>query len=290
MGAQITAITGLQNLTNLQDFRADYNALETIDLSGLTNLTYLDVSDCDELGSTGLKSMNVTGCTALESLYIDDNDFSAGFPDLSFCTSLQYFDADQCGISGSLNLSNLPALKGFDLYGNGELTEVIISSTQPLGDGGRNLNFSACSLTQTALDNILQQLSSGSVNGGNIDFSQDGGGNNALPSLNRGLPAFRNLVVNKGWNYTIDGYFETITATTVYSSSAEACTALGNNETSNLYIYTGTNIEVGNYIFTDTDLLYPVPAGFIATAGDGSWSYQISGSNGLIVSQSACVA
>ena len=290
MASLLISITGLQNLPNLQNFNADYNAMQTMDFSGLTNLTYVDISDCDELGSSGLKSINVTGCTALTDIRLDDNDFSAGFPDLSSCTSLQFFDADQCGISGSLNLSNLPALQGFDLYGNGQLTEVIISSTQPLGDGGRNLNFSACSLTQTALDNILQQLSSGSVNGGNIDFSQDGGGNNALPSLNRGLPAFRNLVVNKGWNYTNDGYFETITATTVYSSSAEACTALGNNETSNLYIYTGTNIEVGNYIFTDTELLYPVPAGFIATAGDGSWSYQISGSNGLIVSQSACGA
>ena len=166
---------------------------------------------------------------------------------------------------------------------------MIISSTQPLGDG-RNLNFAACSLTQTALDNILQQLSSGSVSNGYIDFSQDGGGNNALPSLNRGIPAFRNLVVNKGWNFDKEGYSQAVTATTAYSSSAEACTALGNNETSNLYIYTGTNIEVGNYIFTDTNLLYPVSAGFIAIAGDGSWSYQISGSNGLIVSQSACGA
>ena len=289
MGAQITAITGLQNLTNLQDFRADWNALETIDLSGLTNLTYLDVSDCDELGSTGVKSMNVTGCTALESLYIDDNDFSAGFPDLSSCTSLQYFDADQCGISGSLNLSNLPALQGFDLYGNGELTEVIVSSTQPLGDG-RNLNFAACSLTQTALDNILQQLSSGSVNGGYIDFSQDGGGNNAVPSLNRGLPALRNLVDDKGWNFNGDANYNVRldNVTDVYPTVQEACDAVTNNYLETRYLYIGTNIEIGNRIFTDENLVYPAPDGYFGLSGDGAWSYQISGGDGTIIAEAPC--
>ena len=286
MGAQITSITGLQNLPNLQEFRADWNALETIDLSGLTNLTYLDVSDCDELGSTGVKSMNVTGCTALESLYIDDNDFSAGFPDLSSCTSLQYFDADQCGISGSLNLSNLPALKGFDLYDNGELTEVIISSTQPLGDGN-NLNFAACSLTQTALDNILQQLASSSVSNGYIDFSQDGGGNNALPSLERGIPALATMVDNKGWSLQAESYSETRTTTAIYGTALEACTALGNNETGTFYLYTQTTTEAGNRIFTDSRLHYPATDGFFGNVNDGLW-YEVSGSNGFIIASGSC--
>jgi hypothetical protein len=283
MGAQITAITGLQNLTNLQDFRADWNALETIDLSGLTNLTYLDVSDCEELGSTGLKSMNITGCTALQSLYIDDNDFSAGFPDLSSCTSLQYFDADQCILQGSIDLSNLPALKGFDLSGNTNLTEIIISSTQPLGNG-QNVNFGNCSsLTQTALDNILQQLASSSVSNGYIYFE-----NTDIPSLERGIPALATMVDNKGWSLQADTYSETKTTTDVYGTSGEACTALTNNQTIGLYVYTGTNVEVGNRIFTDSRLHYPVTDGFIGNVNDGLY-YQVSGSNGLIVASGSCV-
>ena len=282
MASLLVSITGLQNLPNLQNFNADWNVLQTIDLSGLTNLTYVDVSDCDELDSSGLKSINVSGCTALDDIRFDDNDFSAGFPDFSSCTSLAYFDADGCRLAGSIDLSNLPALRGFDLSSNTQLTEVIISSTQPLGNG-ESVNLGGCeSLTQTALDNILQELASGSVSNGYIGF-----GNTTLPSLNRGVSAFRTLIVDKGWDYDADGYSETRTATTAYSSSVEACTALGNNETSTLYVYTGTNIEVGNYIFTDGRLHYPVTPGFIAIAGDGSWAYEI-GSNGLIVSQSAC--
>jgi hypothetical protein len=287
MSTNIKTITGLQNLPNLQNFDADYTSLVTVDFSGLTNLTNIDISDCfdgDTYDDT-LTSFNVTGCTALQELLFDDSDFSAGFPDLSSCTSLQYFDADQCNLQGSIDLSNLPALQGFDLGSNTDLTEVIISSTQPLGNG-RSVNLSGCeSLTQTALDNILQQLSSGSISNGYVNF-----GNTAVPSLNRGVSAFRTLVVDKGWDYDADGYSETRTSTTAYSSSAEACTALGNNETSTLYVYTGTNIEVGNYIFTDSRLHYPVTTGFIAIAGDGYWAYEISGSNGLIVSQSACGA
>jgi hypothetical protein len=283
MGAQITSITGLQNLTNLQDFRADWNALETIDLSGLTNLTYLDVSDCDELGSTGVKSMNVTGCTALESLYIDDNDFSAGFPDLSDCTSLTYFDADQCSIQGSIDLSNLPALTGFDLNGNTDLTEVIISSTQPLGDG-QNVNLGGCSsLTQTALDNILQQIASSSVSNGYMDF-----GNTTIPSLERGIPALATMVDNKGWSFDADTYSETKTTTDIYGTSGEACTALTNNQTITLYVYTQTTVEVGNRIFTDSRLHYPVTDGFFGNVNDGLY-YQVSGSNGLIVATGSCV-
>jgi hypothetical protein len=286
MSTNIKTITGLQNLPNLQTFEADYTSLVTVDFSGLTHLTNIDISDCFD-GDTSddtLTSFNVTGCTALEELLVDDSNFSAGFPDLSSCTSLQYFDADQCNLEGSLDLSKIPALRGFDLSDNSDLTEVIISSTQPLGNG-RSVSLGGCeSLTQTALDNILQQLSSGSISNGYVNF-----GNTTIPSLNRGVSAFRTLVVDKGWDYDKDGYSESRTATELYETAGEACTALGNNETGNLYVYTGTNIEVGNYVFYDANLLYPVSgSGFIAIAGDGSWSYQISGSNGLIVSQSAC--
>ena len=283
MASHLISITGLQNLPNLQNFNADWNALETIDFSGLTNLTYIDVSDCEELTSTGLKSMNVTGCTALTDFRIDDNDFSAGFPDISTCTSLQYFDADQCGLSGSIDLSNLPALNGFDLNGNTDLTEVIISSTQPLGNG-ESLYFGGCSsLTQTALDNILQQLSSGSVSGGYIDFQ-----NSVIPSLERGIPALTNMYNNKSWNFDANGYSETKTTTDIYGTSGEACTALTNNQTITLYVYTQTTIEGGNRIFTDNRLLTPVSNGYFGNVDDGLW-YQVSGSNGFIVASGSCV-
>lgn len=182
MGAHLISIAGLQNLPNLQNFNADYNAFQTIDFSGLSNLTNIDISDCEELGSTGVKSINVSGCTALTDIRFDDNDFSAGFPDFSDCTSLDYFDADQCILQGSIDLSNLPALRGFDLSGNTDVTEVIISSTQPLGDGESVYINNCSSFTQTALDNVIQQLASGSVSNGYANFN-----NTDVPSLERGV-------------------------------------------------------------------------------------------------------
>ena len=47
MASVITSISGLQNLPNLTNFDADFNGLIAADFSGLTNLNYIDISDCD---------------------------------------------------------------------------------------------------------------------------------------------------------------------------------------------------------------------------------------------------
>ena len=196
--AEITAITGFQNLPNLNYLRLDGSSggCETIDVSGCTSLTYLDVSDMDIPGTDtpSLKYLNVEGCTALVNLYMDDSDFSEGFPDLSSATALQYFDADQCGITGSLDLTAFTELRGFDLNYNEGLTSVTISSSsQSLGDE-RSLYLDGCALTQTAVDNILVTLSEGQVGNGYVDIS---GGTNAAPSA-LGLAAKDTLEL-RGW-------------------------------------------------------------------------------------------
>lgn len=278
MGAHLISIAGLQNLPNLNNFNADFNAIQTIDFSGLSNLTLIDVSDCDELGSTGVKSINVSGCTALIDIRFDDNDFSAGFPDFSSCTSLEYFDADQSNIQGSIDISNLSSLQGFDLSGNGDLTEVIISSTQPLGNG-RSLYLGNCSsLTQTALDNFLQQLASGSVSNGYIDFS-----NSSIPSLETGLPALR-VINSRAWEIDMNSYDQLIQITGLYETSQDAVNALVvSNATVDSYIYTGTTLEVGNYVYQNYRLFDAVTNGYFASA-DG-YVYYVDGGNGQIVSR-----
>lgn len=193
--APIKSITGLQNLSNLQEFRADWNALESIDFSGLTNLTYVDISDCNLVGTStnSLTSVNLSGCYNLTDLRVDDSDFSAGFPNLIGLVNLTYFDADQSGITGTLDLSYLPALAGFDLSGNEVLTEVIISDTQSLG-GAQSIYLDGCALTEEAVDNILIALSTNGVFGGYIDLS---GGTNAVPSA-AGIAA-RGILEGNGW-------------------------------------------------------------------------------------------
>jgi hypothetical protein len=201
--ASLTSITGLQNLTNLERFVADDNNLTSVDFSGLSNLLHVDVGDnqLPGLSTPSLTSINLRGCTSLTYLRLDDSDFSAGFPDLSDCTSLTYIDFDQCGIVGSVNISNLTALETFDFAGNTQLTALIISSTQPLGSDGELL-INDCALTQTAVDNILVALADNSVSNGYILMdNRDGSGTNAAPGA-AGSAALTDLT-GKGWSYDV---------------------------------------------------------------------------------------
>jgi hypothetical protein len=196
MGAAITSITGLQNLTNLQEFRADWNSLTTIDLSGLTNLTYVDISDNEIPGinDPSLTSVTLTGCTALDSLRLDDSDFSAGIPDLTGLNSLTFLDMDECNISGNVDLSILPALTSFDLSGNAGLTSVTIFE-QVLND----VSLGSTALTEESVNDILQWLDGGGVLNGNVDLS-DGG--SAIPT-GAGITAKDNLLA-KGWSVNVN--------------------------------------------------------------------------------------
>jgi len=201
MAAVVTSVTGLQNLTNLNNFNADYNGLQSVNLSGLTNLTDVDISDNDIPGSGGtssLTSVNLSGCYNLEELRLDDSDFSAGIPNLYGLESLRYIDFDQCLITGSVDISGLSALDGFDFSGNEELTELVISNVQPLGDTIELLVYN-CALTQTAVDDILVALAANSINNGYIDLT---GGTNAVPGA-AGLAALTTLT-GKGWSYDVN--------------------------------------------------------------------------------------
>lgn len=285
--AKITAISGLQNLTNLEHFDADDHCLVSADFSGLSNLINIYIGDNDYPGggANSLSSINVSGCTSLVRLDIDDCDLSAGFPDLSDCTSLEWIDVDDSGITGSIDLSNFPNLEGFDFSYNSDLTEIIISKDQPLGDG-REVTINNCtSLTQTSLDNILQQLSSGSVSEGYINFEES-----VAPSLNRGLPALRNLVDDKGWRIGEDTNYHVRldNVTDIYPSSSAACEAAGNNWLETRYIYSGSYVEVGNRVFTDKNLVFPIADGYFGELGDGTFIYQVSGGDGTIIAQTTC--
>jgi hypothetical protein len=201
--ASLTSITGLQNLTNLERFVADDNNLTSVDFSGLSNLLHVDVGDNELPGSSthSLTSINLSGCTSLTYLRLDDSDFSAGFPDLSDCTSLTYIDFDECRLVGSVDVSNLPVLEDFDFEGNTELTELIISSTQPLGIGGQELLINDCALTQTAVDNILVALADSEITNGYIKIDNVSGGTNAAPGA-AGLAALT-VLDGKGWSYDV---------------------------------------------------------------------------------------
>ncbi len=284
MGATVTSFTGLQNLTNIQQFRADYNSLTSIDLSGMSTLTTVDLSDNDVPGSgtNSLSSVNLSGCTSLETLYLDDSNFSAGFPDLSDCTSLKYIDFDQCDLVGSVDISNFSALEGFDFNSNTGLTELIISSSQTsLCFDGRELLVNDCNLAQTAVDNILLELASGSVSNGYIKIdNSNGAGTNATPgAAGRAALAILN---SRGWNFDVANGNHTELTLAIELDEVNIC---GSTNVSTFYIASGSNLQVGNKLYQNSDAWDPAVNGFYAT---GSVYYQVSGS-GTIISSGSCV-
>jgi hypothetical protein len=285
MAAALTSITGLQNLTNLQRFVADENNLTSVNLSGLSNLNHVDVGD-NELPGTdtnSLTSINLSGCTSLTYLRLDDSDFSAGFPDLSDCTDLEYIDFDGCGLVGSVDISNLTSLETFDFEVNTELTELIISSTQPLGGGGELL-VNDCALTQTAVDNILVALASGSVSNGYIKIDNDNNeGTNATPG-EVGREAL--FVLNeRGWSFDIVNGNHTELTVARESLEEDICAS---TYTVTQYIASGSAIEVGNKLYLNSAAWDPAIDSWYRLDGDGSIKFEVSGSKGEIISVDPC--
>jgi len=198
MATVITSITSLQNLTNLQTFNADWNSLQTVNLSGLTNLINVDVSDTELLDGSGnpsLTGINLSGCTALQELRLDDSNFSAGIPDLSGLTALQYIDMDQCSISGAIDISasSFNALTGFDFSSN-DITSITLPEAN-LNDV--NLNNNA--LTEEVVNDVLQWLDGSGVENGSVNLA---GGTNAIHT-GTGLTAKTNLQ-GKGWTVNVN--------------------------------------------------------------------------------------
>jgi len=193
----ITSIKGLQNLTGLVNFYADWNGLTSVNLSNLPNLVEVDVSDQNLLG-TGpncLTSVNLSGSTAIEVLRLDDSDFSAGIPDLSGLTSLRILDMDECSISGAVDISaeSFNALTNIDFSGNS------ITSIQLPEANLDNVSLSGNALTQTNVDYILNWLDGSGVEDGNVNLS---GGTNAIPTENSA--AARENLQEKGWNINVN--------------------------------------------------------------------------------------
>lgn len=199
MGARLTSISGLQNLTNLTNLQLGWNSLTEVDLSEMPTLIEVDISDQNSPNAEDkncLTSVNLTGCTAIEILRLDDSDFSNGIPDISDLIALQYIDLDQCAITGAVDLSSFPSLKGFDLSGNTSLTSVTILDTQPLGDG-QSIDIYGCALLPSVVDNILIAIAANAINNGYVDLA---GGTNAIPGV-AGLAA---KVTLEGKSWTVD--------------------------------------------------------------------------------------
>lgn len=198
MAAIITSVTGLQNFVNLNNFNADFNGLTTIDLSGLPNLEYVDVSN-NNIAFTGLESINLSNSTTVLELRLNDNNFSennlASIVGLAQLSELEVLNVDECALSGSINFDNLPSLITLNVDNNPNVSEIVISSTQLIG----NFLASGCSLGETAVDDVLVTLSENGVTGGNVYLQ---GETMALPGV-AGLAA-QTVLEGNGWGVYVN--------------------------------------------------------------------------------------
>jgi hypothetical protein len=279
MSTVITTLTGLQNLPNLEVLQADYNGLHntTVDVSGLTNLVNVDLSDNLDVATedSAALTVNVTGCTALQELRLDDNDFSENQLDsivgLTDLTALEVLDLDECGLAGSLDFSMFPVLEDLDLNYNGNVTEVIITSEQPI----RDLNLPGCSLAETEIDNILVTLASGSVSSGYVELT---GNNMAVP----GATGREALAILNGRSWTMVVNTNSIELQLVYEEAEGSVCASDNLGT--YYILSGSTITPDNVLYTVAETYTFATDGWYAS---GSLKFEVSGS-GTIISTGSC--
>lgn len=282
MAATITSITGLQNLTNLQNFYADWNSLTTVDISGMSSLVDVDISDnntIDGENDNSLTSINVTGCENILTLRLDDSNFLTngassvvGLSDLTSCTII---DLDQCSIGGTVDLSALTNLEFVDVGGNINITNLILPDTiAPINF----LNVSSNALTQTSINNILLNLDENGISSGEIAAQ---GGTNASPS-GSGLDAAVNLN-GKGWILSFNAapgliqynnWYDPTDSGSVCAGAASfntfyASGSLGIGTTAYTYNWGGIPTADGWYKSNEglSDTLYFITGGIITSTG-----------------------
>jgi hypothetical protein len=80
-----------------------------------------------------------------------------------------------------------------------------------------------------------------------------------------------------------------IVSTIIESNADNACERLFGEmyQSGNLYIQSGSLVQTGTYVYTDSNLTIPAPYGWFAYPETGFY-YLVSGSNGEIVSSGSC--
>lgn len=243
MAATITSITGLQNLTGLTTFYADRNLLTTVDLSGMTSLVNVDVSNNTVDGEDkSLTSINLTGCTNIETLYINDSNFLSGgassITGLSDLTLCQDLDLDGCDISGTVDLSTLSNLVYLDVSINNIENLIISDTSAPIVSLLANDN----ALTVSSVNDILINLDGSGVSAGDVNMID---GTNAAPS-GSGVDAAVNLV-GKGWTLSFNTAPGFTQRNNIYQSNGTG--SLCDGSAGNLTFYASGSLEIGTQAY-----------------------------------------
>lgn len=156
-------ITIYGDAANLDVIVADGCGIETIDISGCSNLEILS------LEHNSLKSLDLTPFTGLRAIYLSDNSFTAETPLVVGAPKpgLQILELDIIDhLDQRFNLSDYPALVTFDGYHNRDLYKVDPSGCPDLAvlsleltnvselDVSANLNLRRLNIAETRITGI----------------------------------------------------------------------------------------------------------------------------------------
>ena len=139
----IADLTGIKYFTALKTLRCYNNPLTSLDMSNCTALTYLDCAPTSSYTGTKLTSLNVSGCTNLETLYCYNTNISS--LDVTPCKSLRELDCHNCPYLTTLSVihksdfatlkcANCTNLNKLYCYGNHLMTTLDVTGNTALKD------------------------------------------------------------------------------------------------------------------------------------------------------------
>ena len=114
----ITSLKGIEYCKNLINLECDFNAITSLDLSGLDKLEYVDCS------YNLIKTVNLSGCTSLKQFYGNMNEI--GILDFQECPNLQLIQAYKNKLT-SCDVGEMSNLVYLDVSQN-QLTTLNISN------------------------------------------------------------------------------------------------------------------------------------------------------------------
>ncbi|MCL7763102.1 T9SS type A sorting domain-containing protein [Polaribacter sp. Z014] len=149
----ISDFTGIEAFINLTSLTCSQNDLSSLDVSALTQLTYLDCSsNINPTGmatNSGISTLILPNNNILETLICKENYITS--LDLSNKTALTHLDASSNYLA-SLNITNTPALENLNASYNYSLTSLDLSNHANL----TSLNAENCTLNNLNINNTPQ--------------------------------------------------------------------------------------------------------------------------------------
>lgn len=146
----ISSLEGIKIFRNLKNLECDFNAITSLDLSGMDKLEYVNCS------YNKISSLKVQGCTGLMQLYANVNELAS--LDLSSCDNIKFVQAYKNSLS-SFELKDKAELGYLDVSQN-SLTSLKVSGCPKLGI----LNCGSNSLTKLELSDLPALYSLGCYN------------------------------------------------------------------------------------------------------------------------------